>query len=934
MLNAKEQKQNAKEFIDYWNNKGYEKGECQPFWMSLLRNVFGIKEPEKFIEFEDQVHLDHTSFIDAYIPSTKVLIEQKSIGKNLQQPIKQSNGTLRTPFEQAKNYTVELPYSRRPRWIITCNFEEFNVYDMEDPQGEPQVIYLKDLAKEFYRLSFLVDSNALTIRKEMEVSIEAGKYVANIYDALLEQYDDKESVETLKSLNVLCVRLVFLLYAEDSGLFEKKGMFLEFLKSFDSNHLRTALIDLFKILDTPNKNRDKYLEDYLASFPYVNGGLFADDTIEIPKFSEKIKNVLIDASESFDWTPISPTIFGAVFESTLNQETRAKGGMHYTSIENIHKVINPLFLNDLYEEFYKIAKIRQPKILHEKIISFQNKISKLKFMDPACGSGNFLTESYLSLRRLENKALKLYFSSRTKSDEALEDQMSFLLGDENTNVEHPIKVSINQFYGIEINDFAVTVAKTALWISEYQMFLETKDIISGMKDDYLPLSTNNNIVEGNALRIDWNDIVSNQNLNYIMGNPPFIGARKKTKEQKKDLEIIFGKKTKKIGDLDYVVGWYKKADEYIKDTNITCAFVSTNSITQGEQPYILWSNLSDKFTINFAYRTFRWDSEATIKAKVHCVIIGFSRVDNKDKIIFIKDTQIKTQNINGYLLPGENILLASNKKPLWNTPPLVFGSMANDGGNFILNSDEKKKLIKAYPESESFIKPFLGSDEYLNGKERYCLWLKGVSPSLINSIPPVRKRVENVKNIRLASPRKATNKLANYPTLFGEDRQPDSNYLMIPRVSSQNREYIPIGFLTSDIIASDACLIMPNANVFEFAIMTSSVHNIWMRGVAGRLKSDFRYSASIVYNNFPWPEVDINLKNEIVTAGQNILDVRSKYKNETLANLYSTSMPPELRKAHEYNDKLIMKAYGFKKDLSEMDIVISLLKQYKSRLNS
>ncbi len=496
---------------------------------------------------------------------------------------------------------MELPLSKHPRWVVTCNFQKFCVYDMERPDGEPQEILLKDLEKEYYRLSFLVQTENIHLKKEMEVSIKAGEIVGLIYDALLKQYINVKSEDTLKSLNKLCVRLVFCLYAEDAGIFGKHDAFLDYLKQFDAKHLRKALIDLFKVLDTKPENRDPYLEPELANFPYVNGGLFQDEEIEIPNFTDEIKELLLTkASADFDWSEISPTIFGAVFESTLNPETRRKGGMHYTSIENIHKVIDPLFLDDLKEEFEEIKKLPLSKTRENKLKQFQEKISGLNFLDPACGSGNFLTETYISLRKLENNLLEAIYSK--------EGVFQGKLGFEGEH--NPIKVSIGQFYGIEINDFATTVAKTALWIAESQMMKKTEDIIH-LDLDFLPLKTYANIVEGNALRINWEDVIPKEKLNYIMGNPPFVGARLMSQGQKEDLLNIFGKKWKNAGNLDFVACWYKKAADLTVGTNIRSALVSTNSITQGEQVPILWKPLFENgLTFEFAYKTNRWDSES------------------------------------------------------------------------------------------------------------------------------------------------------------------------------------------------------------------------------------------------------------------------------------------------------------------------------------
>lgn len=559
-MTTAQQKQAAQKFAEYWKDKGYEKGESQPFWLSLLRDVYGVEHPEQFITFEEQVHLDHTSFIDGVIPSTKVLIEQKGLGKDLKKPIKQSDGTLLTPFQQAKRYITELPLSQHPRWVVTCNFEKFFVYDMENPNSEPEEILLKDLPDDLSCLQFLVDKDSEHIKKEMQVSMQAGEIVGVMYDAILKQYKHPENEESLKSLNMLCVRLVFCLYAEDAGIFGHHAMFHDYLKRFEARDLRRALIDLFRVLDQKEEDRDPYLDDALAAFPYVNGGLFADENIEIPMLTDEIKDLLLNkASEEFNWKDISPTIFGAVFESTLNPETRRNGGMHYTSIENIHKVIDPLFLDDLKKEFEEICEIAVEKTRKQKLKEFQKKLATLTFLDPACGSGNFLTETYLSLRRLENQVISVLIAMEKGQVEG-----QILLG----TAINPIEVSIGQFYGIEINDFAVTVAKTALWIAEAQMMEETESIVH-MNLDFLPLKSYANIIEANSLRIDWETVIPKEKLCYIMGNPPFVGYSLQTKEQKEDILAIYvdekGKPYKTAGKIDYVSGWYFKAAQLMQE---------------------------------------------------------------------------------------------------------------------------------------------------------------------------------------------------------------------------------------------------------------------------------------------------------------------------------------------------------------------------------
>ena len=912
-----EQRAAAKRFAEVWKDKGYEKGDSQPFWLSLLRDVFGVEHPEEYISFEDQVHLDHTSFIDGSIPATHVLIEQKGLDKNLRKPIKQSDGTLLNPFQQAKRYSAELPYSMRPRWIITCNFQEFLVYDMEKPTGEPESILLKDLQKEYYRLKFLVEEKNELIHHEEQISIKAGDLVGKLYDAILKQYLHPESEQSLRSLNMLCVRLVFCLYAEDADIFGDHLKFHNYLKGFAVKDVRRALIDLFRVLDTKPEDRDPYMDDTLASFPYVNGGLFADESIEIPNLTEEIVNLLLhNASEDFDWSQISPTIFGAVFESTLNPETRRSGGMHYTSIENIHKVIDPLFLDDLREELDRIKEIKVDKLRRDKANAFQDKLASLSFLDPACGSGNFLTETYICLRRLENEVLKI----------RNENQLAFDTG-------FLIKVSIGQFYGIELNDFAVTVAKTALWIAESQMMKETEDIMQ-ISLDFLPLKSYANIIEGNALRTDWESVVPRDRLSYIMGNPPFVGARLMSKEQKDDLLSVFGAKWKNAGNLDYVSCWYKKAADLMGEATIRTALVSTNSVSQGESVAVLWKPLFESGVhIDFAHRTFRWDSEASIKAHVHCVIIGFSIAKfYKSKVIYSSERPCIANNINAYLIDAPSVFIESAKKPLCNVPDLVFGSMPNDNGFLSdYSQEEKDAIVSEYPEALVAFKRFVGATEFINNKTRWCLWLKGVSPNIIRKVPPIIQAVQSVKEMREKSTREATKKLASTPMLFGEIRQPNTDYIIIPAHSSEKRKYIPIGFMSKDIICSNANLLMPNASLYHFGVLTSNIHNAWIHAVCGRIKSDFRYSVNIVYNNFPWCNPTDEQRVKIEQTAQAILDARVVYPDCSLADLYDeNAMPPELRKAHQENDRAVMKAYGFDvKTMTESSCVAELMKMYQ-----
>ncbi len=970
-MNAeKQQKAAAAEFAKRWEGHGYEKGESQRFWLDLLENVYGVAKPTEFVRFEEQVRLDKTSFIDVMIPATHVMIEQKSLGKDLRKPIRQSDGTLLTPFQQAQRYSAVLPYSERPRWIVTCNFSEFDVYDMENPNGEPQRISLKDLENDYYRLQFLVDEGSEHLRREMEVSMQAGEIVGRMYDALVKQYDANDPM-SLRYLNILCVRLVFCLYAEDAGIFGRHDMFHDYMEQYETIAMRDALMRLFDTLNTPLDKRSKYMRPDLAAFPYTNGGLFAEK-IEIPQFTGEIRNTLLQhASLDFDWSQISPTIFGGVFESTLNPETRRKGGMHYTSIENIHKVIDPLFFSALKSEFADIMEEPVLKVRLRKLHAFQDKIASLTFLDPACGSGNFLTESYLSLRRLENDVIKAIYAIEPF--------------DMYTN---PIKVSINQFFGIEINDFAVTVATTALWISESQMMAETERIIHH-DIDFLPLKSYANIREGNALRMQWNEIEEPDytptirakntyvifekepelasepvteydainlittkqesgpkpirtkpvNPNYIIGNPPFVGYSLQSKEQKEDILNVFvdskGKPFKTAGKIDYVAAWYYKAAQMMKGTNIRAALVSTNSITQGEQVSAIWKPLKDMFGvhIDFAYRTFRWDSEATLKAHVHCVIVGFSDSPNeKPKQIYENGQSVEAKNINAYLVDAPDVFIENRNKPLCDVPLMTTGNRPADGGHLIIEDKDYDDFIRREPKAKPFIKRLLGSAEFINNRKRWCLWLVNASPAQLRSMPLVMKRIQACKDDRLASPDAGRRKLADRPWLFRETNNPDT-YIIVPSTSSERRRYVPMGFEDGKTIPTNAALIIPDATLYHFGVIESNVHMAWMRVVCGRLKSDYRYSKDVVYNNFPWPEPTDEQRRKIEQTAQAILDVRAKYPDSSLADLYDpTTMPYDLLEAHRDNDRAVMAAYGFSTKLSESDCVARLFEMYQKLL--
>ena len=925
-MNDVQQRAAAKHFAEYWQGKGYEKGQCQPFWLSLLADVFGVEHAAEYIRFEDQVHLDNTSFIDAYIPETHVLIEQKSLGKDLSKPIRQSDGTLLKPIQQAQRYASVLPYSQRPRWIVICNFERFHVYDMEHPQADPVEIQISELPMQYYLLDFLTRKQDKSLQREMEISIKAGEIVGKLYDALLKEYIDPTDEHSLKSLNALCVRLVFCLYAEDAGIFGRRLMFHDWLQKQGLNGARQSLIELFKVLDTKTEDRDPYMDEDLLAFPYVNGGLFSDENIEIPRINQTIYDLLLDkASAAFDWSEISPTIFGAVFESTLNPETRRSGGMHYTSIENIHKVIDPLFLDALKAELEEIKTVPVQRTQELRLKAFQDKLASLKFLDPAAGSGNFLTESYLWLRRLENEVIDILQHG----------QVSLGLA------KNPIKVSIGQFYGIEINDFAASVAKTALWIAESQMMKRTEDIVH-MPMDFLPLKSYANIVCANALRIDWNDVVPKEELNYIMGNPPFVAktgrqsaeghhsAAIMSVDQKADKELFFGKNA---GLIDYVACWYKKASEYTKNTDIISCFVSTSSICQGQQVEPIWSTLlEDGIVINYAYTTFKWVTEAAKGAYVFVVIVAISHNSQSYSILFDGGSRRTVKAISPYLIEGDPILIATRNKPICNVPEIGIGNKPIDGGNYLFKKDEMLDFLRQEPPANQYFHLWYGADEFINSHPRYCLWLGDCSPAELRKMPHCLKRVQAVREYRLASPSPGTVRIADKPTRFHVENMPKGNYIVIPEVSSGARRYIPMGYMDDSVMCGNTVRLMPNATLYHLGILTSNVHMAWMRTVGGYFGPSYRYSVNVVYNNFPWPEPTEEQKAKIEQTAQGILDARALYPDSSLADLYDElTMPPELRRAHQLNDRAVWEAYGKAWDItSESECVAHLMKLYQS----
>ncbi|MBR1579355.1 MAG: class I SAM-dependent DNA methyltransferase [Selenomonadaceae bacterium] len=848
------EQRDIKNFIDDWKARGDEKSDAQSFWLDLIR-ALGINDPTKFIRFEIPIDVDdHKCFIDGWIGSTKVLIEQKSRGIDLDKSARQSDGAFLNPFEQALRYAYALPFSQRPRWIVVCNFVELRVYDMDryhqrsDQSYQPNVIAIERLTHEFTRLNFLIDPNDENVNPAIKISKNAIELINFIFEALKKIPHNLDE----DALNKFCVRLMFCLYADDADIFEPNQFSSYLLKSDDR---RAALLELFTVLNTPETQRPSDLTAELAAFPYVDG---------------------------------------ALFESILNPITRRKVGMHYTSIENIHKVIDPLFLDALHEEFRRLRRKKKNRRL--ELERFQLKLASLTFLDPACGSGNFLTETYLSLRRLENEVIgELY----------------------GLGVPCESLVSIENFFGIEINDFAVAVARTALWIAENQMLTQTESILK-RKFKFLPLTRSPHIVCGNALRLDWRSIAGN--VDYIIGNPPFVGSTYQSVEQKDDLLMTTRLDNKK---LDYVVAWYYKSADFMIGNDTRAAFVSTNSICQGEQASAVWQPLFETVHIDFARRTFKWTSESDDMPAVHCVIVGFSAAANdRPKLIFDGDQIIVAENINAYLMDGSNFFIEKRSTPLCDVPTMRLGNMAADGGHLTIEADEYEEFIRREPSARKYIRRYMMGREFINGEPRYCLWLADATVDDLR-LPLIAKRVDACRRYRAKT--NCYKKLAATPHLFREQNTPEQ-FIVVPIVSSENRQYIPMGYLDSNVIVGVKVFMIPDAELFHFGVLTSSVHMAWTRALCGRLKSDYSYSSSIVYNNFPWCERTV----EIEQTAQRILDVRAKYPSRTLAALYDPKlMPIELRAAHEANDRAVMSAYGFAPSLTESEIVSSLMSMYQ-----
>lgn len=850
-------------------------------------NVFGVDFRDGLHEYQLVLNDGSLGYIDYFLPK-KILIEMKSKGKSLAKA-----------YSQAMDYVHALKPDEKPELVMVSDFDKIELYNLEkDIKYKPfKVSQLKNHIRIFGIVAGYKDK--FEERNEIELNTTASYKMAKLHD-LLKEYGYEEH-----SLELYLVRILFCLFADDTGIFEKDS-FEEYIKSSveDGSDLAMRIMMLFNILDTPLEKRMKNLSPELNRFRYINGNLFSE-ILPPAIFNEKMRDLLIECCD-FDWSKISPAIFGAMFQGVMDQEKRRELGIHYTSEENIMKVIKPLFLDELYKEF------EQSKSTRKELEAFHKKISSLKFLDPACGSGNFLILTYQKLRELEFEILKFLKST---SQLSLFDISS--------------KVHINQFYGIEYEPFASEIAKISLLLMKHLMDRKVSNYFGQNLIDF-PIKENANIVNGNVLRVEW------EKVDYILGNPPFIGARMMSKEQSLEMEEVFGK-LKGIGDLDYVSAWYFKGANYLKENiNTKIAFVSTNSICQGEQVATLWKPILKDLgcQINFAYRTFVWNNEAKGKAQVHCIIVGFSNKKNEieEKKIILKDGEvIKAKNINGYLIDGEDIFIESSKNPINNKNLIIFGNMANDNGNLILSLEEKEEAIKNNPQIEKYIKKFLGATEFINNKERWCLWLELKDLSEIRKNKFLLDRIEKVKKYREQSSRKQTKELANVPYQFGEVRQPKTDYILIPRVSSEKREYVPIGFINKEIIGSDAVLIIPTDDIALFSILTSNVHNAWLRTVGGRLKSDYRYSAKVVYNTFPFLDLDEKTREKLEKTGKKILEVRKKYSNNSYADLYDPLfMPFDLRKAHQENDKAVWEAYGKKWELgNEEQCVAYLMKLYK-----
>ena len=935
-------KKEAKEFVKRWKKRlgaipagsNNEQQDTQKFWVDLLINVLGIPSNtiDSFVDFERKVRGRR---IDVFVSDHNFLCEQKSWGIDLDKP-EPRNGGMETPLQQAMWYARHLPYSERPRWVMTCNFGTFRLYDLDNerPEDTVQEFSLEELPDSLYLLSFLTSNETSRLHKEQQLSIEAGAYVSRLYDALAKQYHhieekDERAQEEQRSLNVLITRIIFLLYAEDADLLQSHQAFGRYCEG-DPAKLRRKLVDLFETIDTPLEQRDEYMDEDLAAFPYVNGGLFADSSIIVPQMTSEILEAITDASQDFDWREISGVIFGGVFEGTLNPETRHAGGMHYTSVENIERCLKPLFLDELWDELHEAEGERTAAKRKQALARLHDKVASITIGDPACGSGNFLTEAYRQLRTIENRIIEDELSEETGNA----GQTSLVIAQDS-----PVRVSLDQLYGIEINDFAVSVAKTALWITEEQMLRKTQEIYVGYDFDFLPLRSLSNLHEGNALKTDWSEVFPDD-LTYLVGNPPFLGARNQSKEQKAELLEVFDG-AKNAGNIDYCGAWYMKAARFTQGKRTRCALVSTNSICQGEQVANLWKPLHDLgIHIDFAHNTFRWDNEATDKAHVFCVIVGFSR-ENCEKRLYVHDTpdaaEVKkaAKSINAYLSDAPDAFIWNRNKPICDVPKIGIGNKPIDGGFYLFADEEKTDFLNKEPGAESYFHRWIGSREFLHGESRWCLYLGDAAFAELKELPRCRERIEAVREYRLASKSAPTRKLADRPAHFHVENMPKGNSIVVPKVSSERRRYIPMGFVGPETLCSDLVFLIPNASLYHFGVLQSQFHNAWMRTVAGRLKSDYRYSGGIVYNNFVWPEPTVSQREEVERCAQAVLDARDAQEGATLADMYdpkNETFFPELMAAHRALDAAVEAAYGVDFGGDEERIVAHLFNLYAKKV--
>ena len=892
-LSWNEIKSRAIAFSQEWEHETSEDAEAKSFWDGFF-HVFGISR-RRVATFEQSVKKadNKQGFIDLLWKGV-ILVEHKSRGKNLDKAM-----------QQAKDYFPGLKEHELPKYILVSDFQKFKLYDLDT--NITTEFALPDFINQVHLFGFIAGYQKRTYKDEDPVNIQAAELMGKLHDKL-------EAVGYQgHDLEVYLVRLLFCLFADDTGIFDK-GIFWEYIDlhtKSDGSDLAMHIASIFHILNTPPEKRLKNLDSNLAQFPYVNGKLFAE-VLQPAAFDSKMREMFLEAC-GFDWGKISPAIFGSMFQAVMNPTERRNLGAHYTSEKNIQKLIKPLFLDDLYLELEKVKNNRG------KLQEFHQKIANLYFLDPACGCGNFLIITYRELRQLEIKILQALNKN----------------GQQFINIQDIIKVNVDQFAGIEYDEFAVRVAEVAMWLIDHQMNIQVSHEF-GQYFFRVPLTKSAKIVHGNSLRIDWETVIEKEKLSFILGNPPFVGKQLQNSEQKADMQYVCHS-IKNSGVLDYVSAWYIKAAQLIQDTNIRCAFVSTSSISQGEQVGIIWQELYNnyKIKIHFAHRTFSWSNEAKGNAAVHCVIIGFGLEDIENKRVFdyvnIKGepTERKVKNINPYLVPGNDLVILSRSKPISTVPNINFGSMPNDGGYLILTESEKEKFLNNEPDAQKWIRPYTGAQEFINGYSRYCLWLVGIQPQELKRLKSIAQRVEEVKKIRSQSSRDSTKKLADFPALFGENRQPDSNYIIIPLHSSENRKYIPIGLFDKDNIVANSCSCIPNATLYLFGILTSEMHITWVKYVCGRLKSDYRYSNTIVYNNYPFPEnVNEKQKQKVETAAQAVLDTRLKYPDSSLADLYDPlTMPPDLVKAHQILDKAVDLCYRpqpFVNELNRIEFLFSL----------